>query len=147
MSDTSVPIADGIAHLIYCSHVIEHLPDAAAVHLIEEAYRCLRGEGSHVDGAENPITDNELDEVFGTMAYEDALTLCTSRCNVAVQRKYPGNHISWWNGKKLMNALKKAGFSEVYLSGWGQSASPVLRDIRYFDTTRPKTSTFVEAIK
>ncbi|MND08081.1 hypothetical protein D3C83_304750 [compost metagenome] len=64
-----------------------------------------------------------------------------------MQRRHPGNHISWWNGAKLVAALRRAGFSDVYLSGQAQSASPALRDRRFFDVTRPTTSVYVEGRK
>lgn len=211
MSSQPIPITDSSAYLVYCSHVIEHLPDISAFFLIGEAFRCLQNGGIfrvstidvdldyrayrtndrryfnwidmysrpgemrracirkplreaskhqiflfhfassaselHTDGVSNPISDSELEHAFATLSYEDALNFCSGRCSVEVQRKYPGNHISWWDGKKLLRALQQAGFREVYLSGRGQSISPVLRDTRFFDTTRPTTSVFAEAIK
>jgi hypothetical protein len=43
--------------------------------------------------------------------------------------------------------LKNAGFENIYLSGYGQSFSPVLRNIYFFDNTHPKVSLNVEAFK
>jgi hypothetical protein len=61
--------------------------------------------------------------------------------------RYPGDHLSWWNAEKLVAALRRAGFSAVEQSAYGQSASPLLRDLRWFDTTYPQISLYVEAQK
>lgn len=211
MSAQSVPIPDSTAHIVYCSHMIEHLPDESARHLVQEAWRCLRPGGIfrittidvdkdyrafkandrryfdwidmyskpdemrracirkplreasihqiflfhfassaselHSDGAPNPISDAELTRAFASMRYEEALDFCSARCSVDVQRRHPGNHISWWNGARLVALMQHAGFTEVYLSGQGQSVSPALRDRRFFDVTRPTKSVFAEARK
>lgn len=101
----------------------------------------------HSDGAPERISDEELDRLFSEREYEEALNYCTSRCPLEIQKKYPGNHINWWNKDKIFRMLKKAGFDKIYLSGYGQSFSPVLRNTRYFDNTHPKISLYVEAIK
>lgn len=59
----------------------------------------------------------------------------------------PGNHISWWNSSKLHELLSLAGFRNIYRSGYGQSASVLMRDLRYFDQTYPQISVYVEAVK
>lgn len=59
----------------------------------------------------------------------------------------PGNHISWWSHEKIFDFLKKAGFTNIYRSGWNQSASPLLRNSNLFDSTHPQISIYVEAIK
>ena len=41
-----LPVADGSAEVVYSSHVIEHVPDAAARHLFEQAHRSLRAGGT-----------------------------------------------------------------------------------------------------
>ena len=93
------------------------------------------------------ITDDELDHIFKNMNYEDALNHCTARCSLELQRKYPGYHINWWNINKATEMLQKAGFSEIYLSGYGQSLLSILRDTDLFDNTHPKVSMYIEAIK
>lgn len=101
----------------------------------------------HIDGADERIDDNELKRIFNEMDFENALNYCCSRCPVEIQRKYPGNHINWWNKKKMVSMLKKAGFPKIYLSGCGQSFNPVLRNVAYFDNTHPKISLYIEAVK
>jgi len=81
------------------------------------------------------------------MEYEEALNHCISKCSLEVQKKYPGNHINWWNKDKLFRMLRMAGFENIYLSGYGQSLSPVLRNTWIFDNTHPKLSLYIEAVK
>ena len=101
----------------------------------------------HPDGAKDKIDDIQLSQLFSELDYEDALDYCISRCPIEIQKKYPGNHINWWNARKLVGMLREAGFSRVYESGYGQSACPVLRDTHIFDNTHPKASLYVEAVK
>lgn len=101
----------------------------------------------HGDGAKERIDDTELFRIFKEMDYEEALNYCCSKCPLEIQRIYPGNHINWWNETKIFSMLKKAGFTRIYLSGYGQSFCPILRDVRFFDNTHPKISIYVEAIK
>ena len=101
----------------------------------------------HANPTTNKISDVEFDEIFGAMEYEDALDFCVSRCSLELQRKYPGNHINWWNRRKLFRMLETAGFRKVWLSGYGQSFAAVLRNTFYFDNTHPRVSIYVEALK
>lgn len=75
----------------------------------------------------------------------DLLDMLTK--SIQFDYSFPGNHISWWNSIKLHDFLKKAGFSNIYRSGYGQSASMLMRDLRYFDQTYPQISVYVEAVK
>ena len=101
----------------------------------------------HIDKTVPKISDGKLDELFSTLSFEDALNFCTSNCSLGVQKKYPGNHINWWNEKKAVKMLRKAGFKTIYRSGWGQSGFPVLRNTSLFDNTHPKISLYIEARK
>jgi predicted SAM-dependent methyltransferase len=101
----------------------------------------------HKYGAEERISDIKLKQIFSEMKYEDALNYCTSRCSLEIQSKYPGNHINWWNAKKMSEMLKKTGFEKVFNSGYGQSFSPIMRNTSLFDNTHPKISLYMEAIK
>jgi len=60
----------------------------------------------HNDGALERISDEELDRIFQELDYEEALDYCTSKCSLEVQKKYPGNHINWWNRNKLFKKLR-----------------------------------------
>ncbi len=101
----------------------------------------------HGDGAEERISDNTLRSLFSEMSFNNALNYCTSRCDLKIQSKYPGNHINWWNQEKMTKMFQEAGFTKIYRSGYGQSFSPVMRDVDLFDSTHPKISLYMEAIK
>jgi len=101
----------------------------------------------HADGVKEMITDEELIRIFHELKYEDALNFCCNRCTIEIQKKYPGNHINWWNREKVIKMLKKSGFQEISISGFGQSQSPVLRNTFLFDSTHPKISLYIEAVK
>jgi len=206
-----LPIDDASAEVVYTSHTIEHITDAAALNLFSESYRILRKGGFlrittpnidleyaayrsgdrkffyweedesvpgrweglkynkpmkaasldqvflahfatsastiHADGAPKRVEDEELRKMFSSMSYEDVLNYCTSLCPLDIQRKYPGNHINWWNFEKLVRMLKLAGFQDVYASAFGQSHCGILRNTYYFDSTHPKISLYVESRK
>jgi len=101
----------------------------------------------HADGSPDRIDDGELARVFSEAGFERALDHCCSKCSLEVQRKYPGNHCNWFTKRKLSKMLREAGFGEVYVSGYGQSRCPVMRDTRLFDSSHPEISLFVEAVK
>lgn len=101
----------------------------------------------HIDGSAERIDDDEFNALFDELNYEEALNYCINKCSVEIQKKYPGNHINWWNFKKMSSMLTEAGFSKIYLSGHGQSFCPILRNTTFFDNTYPKMSLYVEAIK
>lgn len=101
----------------------------------------------HADGAPERIADGELERVFSELSYGEALNYCTARCPLEIQKRYPGNHINWFNESKLARMLREAAFAEPYRSGYGQSRSPVLRDLRYFDHRNPEIGLYLEAIK
>jgi ubiquinone/menaquinone biosynthesis C-methylase UbiE len=95
----------------------------------------------------NKVTDEEFDELYSAYDFEEVLDILLSKCEIDIQKQNVGNHINWWNQNKLFRMLIQAGFSDIYLSGFGQSLCPVLRDTTYFDTTHPQISIYVEARK
>lgn len=82
-----------------------------------------------------------------TSNIEDVLDYCTSRCKIDVQKEFRNNHINWWNHNKLIKALEKAGFKEVYIVSPNQSTARVLRNNSYFDKLWNEVALFVEAVK
>jgi predicted SAM-dependent methyltransferase len=101
----------------------------------------------HADGAAQRITDGEFRKVFGELSFEDALDYCVSKCSMEVQRRHPENHINWFSAGKLEAMMRKAGFGEVYRSGYGQSHCAVLRDTQLLEARQPEVGLFVEAHK
>ena len=205
-----LPVEDGCAEIVYSSHTIEHITDAAARNMFDESYRILKRGGVirlttpnidieyaaymsgdrdyfywideystpgryehvyriplsdasiqqiflshfasqvselHPNDSTIKFSDEEIDEIFLTMDCEDALNYFTSRCSLEIHRKFAGNHINWWNEAKLSRMLRDAGFTEIRKSGYGQSYAPPLRSIEYFDSTHPKLSLYMEAVK
>lgn len=87
----------------------------------------------------------QIRQLMQTMDKEALLDYLTSLCEF--QPANPGNHVSWWNFSKIEKFMRKAGFTNVYRSGYKQSKCPVLRNTDLFDNTHPQISVYVEAIK
>lgn len=101
----------------------------------------------HADGAPERISDQQLERMFEERGFERTLDDVCAKCPPAVQRKHPWNHINWWTKAKTVSFLKQAGFEDVQVSAFGQSLAPPLRDTKYFDSTQPGVSCYVEAVK
>ncbi len=100
-----------------------------------------------LDGAPTRVSDAELARLLRELGDDGALDACAALCPVELQRKYPGRHCNWWTFAKADRMLRAAGFGRVYRSGYGQSACPVLRNTALFDSTHPKISLYVEAVR
>jgi predicted SAM-dependent methyltransferase len=101
----------------------------------------------HADGAPKRISDDEFRRVFTDLKFEQALDYCLSKCSLEVQRRHPENHINWFSAGKLESMIRKAGFSIVYRSGYGQSHCAVLRDTQLLEAREPRLGLFMEARK
>jgi predicted SAM-dependent methyltransferase len=88
-------------------------------------------------------SDAEVIDTFARLPLTDALDVFCRRC--AFVDAHPSHHINWWTATKLSEALRTAGFTRIRRSGFGQSLFPPLRDTRYFDSTHPAISVYVEA--
>ncbi len=93
----------------------------------------------------NKLDEKEILSILKKRGLPSALDYFCSL--VEFDPKRPGNHISWWTHEKIINLLKKSGFKNVYRSGYGQSASPIMRRSSLFDSTHPQMSIYVEAVK
>jgi predicted SAM-dependent methyltransferase len=99
-------------------------------------------------GASNiVVSDEEVDRVFSTMPLDAALDHFTSLCDYEIHKKALGAHINWWRFDKIEHFLRRAGFTKIRRSAYGQSFCPAIRDTRYFDSTSPRFSIYVEAEK
>lgn len=202
-----LPIPEATVDAVYCSHVVEHLPEASVMNLMKEVYRCM-GKGGVFRIVTGPCADLDWDaliradkdwwfwfkdidfkksikkEMEPMTIYDQWLyTVATPRSpysETECEKKYDsieirkmvesnknsphsildaltrslafnhtsaGDHISWWNYDKLRDFLKKAGFTNIYRSAYGQSTSMLMRDLRYFDQTYPQVSVYIEAKK
>ena len=92
-------------------------------------------------------SDKEIQQNFEQQPLEEALNSFTQLCSINIQRKYPGDHINWWNVAKCRDMLHAAGFVDTWRSSYGQSCSPVLRNTVYFDRTLPEISMYFEGQK
>ncbi|GHV55370.1 hypothetical protein FACS1894206_09690 [Deltaproteobacteria bacterium] len=82
-----------------------------------------------------------------SLSMESAMDKISKLCSWDIHLEKPNQHINWFTEAKLFKMLKIAGFSTIKRSGYGQSISRVMRNRRYFDTTRPNFSLYMEAIK
>jgi SAM-dependent methyltransferase len=97
------------------------------------------------DSPEKKYSDSEISEYFSNNPDVSGLDYFTKQCKFNAD--HPGNHINWWTHEKVISFLREAGFSAPYVSGWGQSVLPPLRDTSLFDNTHPRISLYVEALK
>jgi SAM-dependent methyltransferase len=97
------------------------------------------------DSPQKKYSDSEIYDYFSNNPDVSGLDYFTKQCKF--NSDHPGNHINWWTHEKVISFLKEAGFSMPYVSGWGQSVFPSLRNTNLFDNTHPKISLYVEAIK
>jgi len=103
---------------------------------------------SEIDIDEDPqkkYSDSEISDFFSKHPDVSSLEFFTKQCKF--NPDHPGSHINWWTREKATSFLKEAGFTAPYVSGFGQSVFPPLRDTSYFDGTHSKISLYVEAIK
>jgi SAM-dependent methyltransferase len=91
------------------------------------------------------FNSSEIKRIVDKLGFEKSLEYFTNKCEFNPLR--PGDHISWWTHDKVIKFLENAGFKNIYRSGYGQSILPILRDTSLFDSTHPKLSLYVEAIK
>ena len=95
----------------------------------------------------DPLTDDDVDELFDKYELEYALDMCTKKCDFVIQKHRPEEHINWWNINKVSSYLLNAGFKIIIPSHQHESVFPELRDNVHFDITKPISSLYVEAIK
>lgn len=91
------------------------------------------------------VTAAEVRRLFQEKGFEGALDHLTGM--VKFNPNMPGNHISWWTHKKIEQFMRDAGFTNVYRSGYRQSASPLMRQSPLFDFTHPQMSIYMEATR
>jgi len=106
---------------------------------------CSQLAPNDISPSDKKYNAEEIKNILKSHTMEDALDFFSSQCSFNPER--PGNHITWWTHKKIIDFLKKSGFTNASLSGHGQSSSAVMRDIDLFDSTHPAMSLYVEAIK
>lgn len=97
--------------------------------------------------ANRRVSDEEVKRVFSELPMEEAFDHFTKDKPVFLISQHPQSHDTWFTAEKLKRMLVEAGFSDVWESKYGQSLCQPMRDLGYFDTTRPDISVFVECRK
>ncbi len=103
-----------------------------------------------IDDKEFTDFDPLLNEVGQNMAYNYIL-----QGNIdLVKHKDTPYYINWLSKGKVIELLLheirpeiKKGFPLVYISQYGQSVSPIMRDLKVFDNDFPEGSMFIEALR
>lgn len=138
-----LPIDDGCLGYVFCEHLIEHLPRAQGVQLIQEAYRCLQPGGririatpdlavyvslfaGHIDSQSQSFLD-----LYGRLLQDEPMT--ANKALNHVVRNW--GHQFIWTKDDLKAALLSAGFAQVTEHGVGQSNEPALRDLERHQLT------------
>lgn len=87
-------------------------------------------------------------EVFESIEQKGIVpTLNFYSSQVSYSKEESHYHVNWFNYEKLKNMLNKAGFTNIRISGVGQSYFPDMRNLSKFDTQDFKISLFVECTK
>ncbi len=73
----------------------------ASIEQLFLAFFAISTSSLHNFGAKEKINDKKLNELFFKMDKESVLNYCTSRCPLEIQKKFPGNHINWFNFEKI----------------------------------------------
>jgi hypothetical protein len=120
-------------------------------HSIEQSFlQCFAGLLSdfHKGGELPKVSDEEIADAWRTSKNKADFfdRFCRSIPDELV-RAYPKHHKTWFTLEKLAHKLHSYQFTGVKRSGYGQSASPTLRNIGFFDSTHPPLSLYVEASK
>ena len=107
-----------------------------------------RQSSIHYPNVKNGLTDKQVDKMFENIKsineLEDNFNICKEKC----KNGKPEDHINWWTEKKVIKFLEKAGFKMILKSRLGQSISPDMRNLDYFDNPLlSKYSLYVEGIK
>ena len=199
MLDSPLPFESDSLEAIFCSHVIEHLPNDKVQHLFNEVFRILAPNGyfrvtcpdmkliydafcrkdtffmsrfgfqkkyhslsvtssflhcfagvlveQHPYQGVRKVKDEEVEEIFNQLPLEEAFDYFTEMISKESQKLYPAYHLNWFYHEKILEMLRLAGFQDRYTSAFGQSRSPLMIDTRFFDTTKPWMSLYVESCK
>lgn len=198
-SSKPLPFDSNSLEAVFCSHVIEHIPNDKVQYLFDEVYRVLAPGGyfritcpdikliynayqrtdeffmnrfafhkiyssnsitasflhcfaavlteHHPYDKINKINDKAVEEIFNQLSFEEALDYFCKMIPLESQSLYPGCHCNWFHHDKVIDMLRAASFSKVWKSAFGQSHSPAMIDTKFFDTTQPWMSLYVECQK
>ncbi|ACK64397.1 hypothetical protein PCC8801_0297 [Rippkaea orientalis PCC 8801] len=95
--------------------------------------------------SDNVLTLEILKELYEKLDYRDFCEQVCSGC--CFRDQFPGDHINWWDENKVKDCLKQAGFTNIYISRYGQSKLPPLRNTNLFDNSFFMIALYIEARK
>lgn len=137
-----LPVPDGAARLVYCSHVLEHLPLDGLRAALVETHRVLRSGGIFrlvlpdleyiIDAYKADASDDAAikfvkDTILGQESRPAGLK--------ASVRDMLGNsqHRWMWDYKSLASELRAAGFTDVRRAAFGDNPEPALTAVEEED--------------
>ncbi|UTC76295.1 methyltransferase domain-containing protein [Treponema sp. OMZ 792] len=116
MKKEQLPLPDKCAEIIYISHVLEHITDAAAKNILSECYRILKPKGLL------RIVQPDIDYYYDAYKREDCVFF----------GKYPKTiETKLWEEQWFgvpMNVLEKASLEDMFLLYCFRSLSPIVSD-------------------
>lgn len=95
----------------------------------------------------DPVSPNEFRQMIDTKGRDEAILEITRRVDIGVHQHMLGGHVNFWPYNRIAEFGRQAGFQTIYRSAYGQSRCPIFQDTRYFDTTVPHISVYVEMVK
>jgi predicted SAM-dependent methyltransferase len=130
---SGIPYDDGIADLIFLSHVLEHFDYTEGRRLLAECRRVLKPGG--VLRVAVPDADKLMTQYYGENRISELGEICGhdrdvnygSDVRLLHELLYGGDHRAIYDIRELVNAFSDANFSSIAHMGFRQSGSPVMR--------------------
>ena len=93
------------------------------------------------------ISVKEIEQLFDLNPRDKFFDLIIAKLPKDINSDYPEGHINWFTVDKLIRMMRQSGLLSAVESRYLQSSNPVLQDPRFFDSTSPELSLYVEAKK
>jgi predicted SAM-dependent methyltransferase len=119
------------------NNTMEHL-------LVENFATCIANKNKF---PEYFIDEKEIREIYKNKEMKNFFNEISEKIPPKMNSIYPEGHINWFTVDKISEFLKEVGFQKINRSGYLQSSKPYMRDPRFFDSTCPELSLYIEAIK
>jgi predicted SAM-dependent methyltransferase len=115
-----LPFPDACAEAVFLEHVLEHIPLAGVVRVLDEARRVLKPGGIVRVGV--PDFGRYARSYAGDRAFIEELRpgRPTPLLAIAEVAQFHG-HVSAWDDETLVAVIEAAGFEDVEARAWGES--------------------------